>query len=198
LADRLPSEQAMTVHEFSSEWAPAIQAIAAVLGLISLVLVWWQIRKTNDWNRVSAAFQIMEMEKFFTLEDAATKACKAIEVPFPAELSLADAQKIRSDFSAYHAIKNLATFLERVSVAYQSGYVDRQVLAFTYGALLVGYHRVLQNYIVVTRVENDAPEVYRDFKRTASDAQAVLERCRSRLRDHGSVGDVHGGVPLRF
>jgi hypothetical protein len=188
----------MTLSQFNVDYAPTVQAVAAVLGLVSLMLLWWQIKKTNDWNRVSAAFQIMEMDKFYLLEEQATKACKAIEVPFPAVLTMDAARKIRSSYDAYHSVKNLAIFLERICVAYQAGYVDKHVIVFTYGALLSGYHSVLESYIAVTREENNAPEVYRDFKRTADDARISIDKCRRKISQADAKADAHGGITPRF
>src|SRR6516165_2613471 len=106
----------MTMHDFSTDYAPAIQAVAALLALVSLVLLWWQIKKTNDWSRLSAAFQMMELDKFYRLEEQATKDCKAIGVAFPAAFTMADALNVRNNYNSYHSVKNLAMFLDRLSV----------------------------------------------------------------------------------
>jgi hypothetical protein len=188
----------MTLHDFSIDYAPAIQAVAAVLGLVSLVLVWYQIRKTNDWNRNSAAFAIMELERFYTLEEQATKFCKVIEVPFPAPLNIENASKVRSNYDAYHAVKNLVIFLDRICVAYQAGYVDKEVLAFTYGPIIIGYYGVLSNYIFIVRQEMGAPEAYRDFARTANDVTLIIEKCRHQLKSREGKRGSHGGIMRKF
>jgi hypothetical protein len=186
------------MHDFSIDYAPTIQAVAAVLGLVSLVLVWYQIRKTNDWNRNSAAFEIMDLERFYTLEEQATKFCKAIEVPFPSLLNIENASKVRNNYDAYHAVKNLVIFLDRICVAYQAGYVDKEVLAFTYGPIIAGYYSFLFNYISIARQEMGAPEAYHDFGRTAVDVASIIEKCRSRLKGREGKLGSHGGIKRKF
>ncbi len=184
----------MTLHDFSIDYAPTIQAVAAILALVSLALLWFQIKKTNDWNRIAAAFGIMELERFYQLEEQATRSCKAIGVPFPAFLSLENAAKVRNTYDAYHSVKNLVIFLDRICVAYQAGYVDKDVLAFTYGSIISGYHKLLLNYIAVARDEMSAPEAYRDFKRTADDVELRIEKCRQNLKVKEGELSNHGGI----
>lgn len=183
----------MSIKEFSTDWAPAISAIAAMLSLLSLLLLWYQIRGTNVWNKVAAAFGLMDLDRFYLLEEQATKDCKAISVPFPAPLSLDQARQVRNNYNAYHAVKNLAIFLDRIAVAYQSGYADKEVVAATFGPILVGYKRVLESYIQLARTELKSPEAYRDFSRTADDCQEWLNKRRLKISSELD-GDQAGGI----
>jgi hypothetical protein len=187
----------MTIAEFSRDWAPTIAAIAACLGLVSIVLVWYQIRRTNNWNRVSAAFSLMDLDRFYLLEEQATKDCKALGIPFPHELSPEQATAVRSNYNAYHSVKNLATFLERICVAYQAGYADKDVVSSTYGPLLVGYCGLLEHYIAAARKDTSSPEAYSDFGRTAKSVNEWLQRKRLAVQYHPD-GDSVGGVPRKL
>jgi hypothetical protein len=187
----------MTLHDFSIDIAPTVQAVAACLSLISIVFLWYQIKKTNDWNRTGAAFSIMNLAEFYRLEEIATRECKKIDVPFPSVLTLEVVAKVRNSYDAYHAVKNLVIFVDRLCVAYQAGYADKDVIAFTFGPLIVGYHKILVNYIVFTRQELNAPEIYRDFAHAASDVNARIEKCRRKLRDKEVGGNGHGGIGPR-
>jgi len=60
----------ITLKEFSTDYAPIIQAVAALLALGSLLQVWWQIRKGNAWNRIAAAFGLLDVDRFDELEKA--------------------------------------------------------------------------------------------------------------------------------
>ena len=187
----------MPLKEFSADWAPAISAAAACLSLISILLLWHQIRKTNDWNRVGAAFQLLDIERFYSLEEQATKECKAIQIPFPSPLSREQVQTIRSNYNAYHAVKNLAIYLDRLSVAFQAGYVDKDVICATYGPILIGYKEVLGEYIEYTRHELESPEAYRDFSRTADHAKRWIDKRRFDISVQPDR-DAAGGVPTKI
>jgi hypothetical protein len=188
----------MTLHDFSVDVAPAIQAGALVIGLGSLLLLWWQIRKANDWNRVSASFQVMELAEFVRLEERVIRQCKGLGVAFPNKLSRADATAVRNKFKSYHAMKAFVTFLERICIAYQTGYVDPDIISCSYGPLIVGFHSHLEEYFKVTREEMDAPDLYRDFALTAKEIEKQIQRQHSKRRWWESQVDRIFGTPKKL
>jgi hypothetical protein len=156
----------MTFQAFSTEYAPTIQAVAALLALGSLVQVWWQIRKGNAWNRTAAAFGLLDVDRFDTLEKSVIEKCGKIGIEFPKELTLDEATAIRKNYDAYHAMKPFVYFLERLCVAVTAGYADENVVYDTYGSLILGYYKILKTYLVAARAE-DGPEAYQDFEKVA-------------------------------
>lgn len=44
----------MTIADFSRDVAPTLSALFSSLALVSILLMWWQIRKGVAWNRLSA------------------------------------------------------------------------------------------------------------------------------------------------
>jgi hypothetical protein len=172
----------MTIKDFSIDIAPTIQAVTSILGLLSLVLVWWQIRKTNDWNRVSATFGLMDLDRFESLEQTAIKGCEAIGIKIPSELTEDDAKKLRKDHAAYHAVKPFIMFIDRICVSVHTGFSDRDVVSFTYGPIIRGYYAVFRRYIAEARADSDAPEVFRDFEQLGLRLDADYQKYRSKLR----------------
>lgn len=158
----------MTLREFSSDYAPTIQAVAAVAALLSLVQVWWQIRKGNAWNRTAAAFALLDVDRFDALERAVIDECEKIQIEFPKELTSGEAKAIREKHEAYHAMKPFVIFIERLCVAVTASYADEGVVYSTYGALIRGYYKILKAYIVVCRADGGAEEAYRDFEEVAT------------------------------
>jgi hypothetical protein len=157
----------MTFQEFSTGVAPTIQAAAAVLALLSLVQVWWQIRKGNAWNRTAAAFGLLDVDRFDRLEKTVIEKCDKIGIEFPKELTLDEATAIRKNYDAYHAMKPFVYFLERLCVAVTAGYADEDVVYATYGRLIRGYYKILKAYVAAARTE-DVPEAYQDFEKVAT------------------------------
>ena len=157
----------MTLQEFSIDYAPTIQAVAAVLALLSLVQVWWQIRKGNAWNQTAAAFGLLDVDRFDTLENTLIEKCDKIGIKFPKELTLEEATAIRKNYDAYHAMKPFIYFHERLCVAVTAEYADENVVYNTYGRLIRGYHKCLKAYIAAARTE-DVPEAYQDFEKVAT------------------------------
>jgi len=172
----------MTLKDFSIDIAPTVQAITSVLGLLSLVLLWWQIRKTNDWNRVSATFGLMDLDRFESLEQTAIKRCEAINIKIPSELTEDEAKKIRSDHTAYHAVKPFIMFIDRICVSVHTGFSDREVVTFTYGPLIRGYYAVFRTYIAAARTDGNAPEAFRDFEQLALSLNADYKKYRTKLQ----------------
>ncbi len=157
----------MTFEEFSSDYAPTIQAIAALLALFSLLQVWWQIRKGNAWNRTAAAFGLLDVDRFDALEKAVIAECEKMGIKFPKDLTLEEVRVIREKHDAYHAMKAFIIFIERLCVAVTAGYADEGVVYSTYGALIRGYYKALKAYIAVARADG-APEAYGDFEAIAT------------------------------
>ncbi|HMC24606.1 MAG TPA: DUF4760 domain-containing protein [Candidatus Udaeobacter sp.] len=153
----------MTLEEFSTNYAPTIQAVAALLALGSLLQVWWQIRKANAWNCTAAAFGLLDVDRFDALEKAVIDECDKIGIKFPKELTAGEAKLIRENHDAYHTMKPFIYFHERLCVAVTAGYADENVVYDTYGTLIRGYYKVLKAYIAAARAE-DVPEAYQDFE----------------------------------
>jgi hypothetical protein len=156
----------MTFKEFSSDYSPTLQAIAAFLALLSLVQVWWQIRKGNAWNRTAAAFGLLDVDRFDALEKTVIAECEKIGIEFPKELTPDDAKVIREKHDAYHAIKAFIIFIECLGVSVTAGYADEGVIYSTYGAVVQGYYKVLKGYIVEVRAD-EGPQAYEDFEKVA-------------------------------
>jgi len=171
----------MTIKDFSTDYSPTIQAVAAVLALASLLQVWWQIRKTNSWNRISAAFGLMDLDQFDALEKDVIAGCAKIGIRIPKELTAEEAKLIRENNEAYHAMKPFIIFIERLCVAVRSGYADERVAYHTYGAIVRGYYTVLKAYIAAARVDGNAPEAYRDFEKVAVRFERRYLKTQARL-----------------
>src|SRR6266536_1555805 len=154
----------ITLKDFSSDYAPAIQAVAAVFGLFSLVLVVWQIRKGNAWNRTAAAFNFLDVDRFTALEKSVIAEFGKIGIQFPKELTPEEAKRILENRDAYHAMKPFIYFFERLCVAVTATYADENVVYNTYGRLIPGYYKNLKAYIAVARGE-DEREAYECFEK---------------------------------
>jgi hypothetical protein len=163
------------------KYAGSLQAIASVLALVGIVLLAYQIRSAASWNRLNAVLQLNEVDRFQEIETTAIDACKRIGVRFPVVLTEPDAVTLRCDQRAYHAVKAVATFLERQAVAYNAGYYDKPLYRKTFGPLLVGYRAYLSAYIDVCRREMNDPDYYRDLVSAAAEIKAAMSQARGRV-----------------
>jgi len=157
----------MTLADFNRDYLPIVQSVITLLGLISVVLLWWQIRLTRKWNKIDAAFRSMDVDKFAQIEADAIDAGRTIGLLITNVLSTADAKAIRATSTVLLKVKNFVIFLDKQAVGYLAGYFDDDVFANTYGPLIRGYAKSLAQYIEFTRVDTENPEAYVDLEKAA-------------------------------
>jgi hypothetical protein len=58
----------MTLSEFSRDWVPVLQLVLTAVGLASLFLVWYQIRQTSRWNRLTTQYNFLNNDFNLSLD----------------------------------------------------------------------------------------------------------------------------------
>ena len=49
----------MTLHDFSTNVIPVIQAAISFIGIMGLYFVWFQIKQTNAWNKINTQHALL-------------------------------------------------------------------------------------------------------------------------------------------
>jgi hypothetical protein len=71
----------MTLKEWS-DVLPIIQGGASVLGLASLILLWWQVWQTNRWHRLNSPHNFLNPSTNAEIERRVVEALKRITIDF--------------------------------------------------------------------------------------------------------------------
>jgi hypothetical protein len=160
----------MTLTDFSRDWVPIIQTVILLIGVISLPLIWWQIRETRLWNKLQSPFNYVDVEKESKLEKEAQEACLKLGIDLikkKAPLSDEEVHNIREDKGAYYAVKFLLDYEETLCAAINVGNADEELSYAVHSAGVDRCYTLFSNYIKAIRESCDDREIYYELERTA-------------------------------
>lgn len=175
----------MTLADFNRDYLPIAQAAITLFGLISVILLWWQVVLTRKWNKVDAAFRSMDIDKFAQIEADAIAAGRTLGLLITNELTPAEAKALRADSAVLLKVKSLVIFLDKQAVGYLAGYFDDDVFSNTFGPLIRGYAKNLAHYIEVTRVDTGNRETYVDLEQAAEKLTNAYNERQRKLGGNG-------------
>lgn len=162
----------MTIEIFSRDWAPIGQLIVMALGLVSLLLLYWQIRMSVRWNKINAHMQyfwsIPSVEKREKL-DKNLKRLGIREECIEGDRPLNDdeVELIVSDPEATRAVKRFLNDLERLCIAVNSGATDEDYAYAENSHEVVRIYNRFEKYIVKRNTVRNEEELYIDLKKAA-------------------------------
>ncbi len=117
----------MTIKEFSTEVAPTIQMTTAILGLFSLLLIFWQIRQAAKWNRLSSSHNFLDIELVTKLQQSLLAVFTDLKIdPRTVRLSKTESELIWKSESTTIPVKNLLNYFENICAAINVGSVDEE------------------------------------------------------------------------
>jgi hypothetical protein len=167
-------------------WAPVVQAVIGFLGLCSLGLVWWQIRRTNYWNRLNFLNNFIMSSGSIELERKVLSSTKALGIDLnTGPLTEAEVDKIwrtESD-EAYYAIKEYLNAMETLCVGIRIGAADQELAYALLRVRIMSAHGLMEPFI--KRMQEKNSEIYieletvvRDFRKREGIEHGQLERRR--------------------
>lgn len=194
----------MTLHEFSEDIVPIIQLGFAAFGLVSLLLVWWQIRQTNRWNKLQFR-QTFLSQHHYELEAQVIRAAKEAGVDLKARrapLTNDEIAKIWSNDKAYDAVTSLLNDLEVICTAVNVGAADSDVAYELHSDRIVrGFHvyaPLIESFIKHHEDEALFSQLRLVAKKWKKRAQHEQEKRESLKRQHqhelGKSGEMKSKV----
>jgi len=196
----------MTLQEFSRDVVPIAQLVLTLAGLVSLFLLWNQMRQTTLWNRLSCPLNFIDTELSGRLEAELLRTTTAIGIDLTKIDCLTDEQSsgICSNPDARLAVKNYLTYLENVCAAVQVGAAEPDLAYHVHSVRVEEAWTVFKPFVTQLRKSQDDDDIYRELSKTAvqwsarekkeREARRVqLEAERKRLE----VEQEKGGVPKK-
>ena len=157
----------MCLTEFTRDIVPIIQAVLTLLGLGSLLLVWWQIRENRLWNRMVASFQLYDEGEATKREKSVIDECKKIGVDIIQKCDEEDLKKIKESTDAMLAINHFLNEQEKLCAARNIGYADDKVLYGIHSDRVIRTFRRFRPYIIYFRAKNDDDEIFIEIEKCA-------------------------------
>jgi|SRR6266850_1785046 len=163
----------MSLQDFTHTWVPVIQAAIGLLGLCSLGLVVWQIRRTNYWNRLNFLNNFTASSRDIEMERKLLVATKSIDIDLNSNIPLteADVDNIWNSNSeeAFYAIKEYLSGMENLCVLIRIGAADPDIAYAVHSVRIISAHRLLEAFIKRMRVAQQADTVYIELEMVAGD-----------------------------
>ena len=109
----------MTLQEFVRDWVPILALIMSALGLISLGLVWYQLKLSTKWNKLQGQSNFLN-RSVDEQEGKVQAALTPLGIDFFAQLTpltVEEAQAIRDGDEAYLQTKTYLNALEDIAAA---------------------------------------------------------------------------------
>lgn len=138
----------MSITEFSRDIIPIVLAVIGLFSLISLLLLWWQIKQVSMWNKIQAQRSLVSEEIYNlvrTLHEGAAKAGVDLRDRLT-PLADDEVDLIWDEPDSYYPMLKFLNELETVATEVRAGTVDAQ---FAYSAHFEG---VTRNYKIYERV----------------------------------------------
>lgn len=152
--------------------AEQINAVAAVVSTITLLLVAYQVRQVNVWNRRQSSFNFIDTDKGRLLERDLDEALRALGIDLMIRrnqpLTDDEIERIRKSGTAATAVNHFTNDLQNLCAALRHKLVDEAVFNAIHAGRIRWWYRLLAPYVVAMRLELDDPRLWEDFQRAAA------------------------------
>ncbi len=164
------------------------QLAVSAAGLVSLVLVWRQLRITSIWNKINFTHSFLSTEFFGKLESELLDQTHALDMNISAlqPLSEANVKALFGHPKALHAVKTYLTHLETVCAGVQMGAAEPDISYVIYSVSVQEAWRVFEPFIVSLRVAQGDDDIYRELSKTAVEWQK--KDAKDRMRREANEG----------
>ena len=160
----------MTLSEFTRDVIPIVQAALTLVGLASLVLVWWQVRESRRWNQLNAVLTLTKLDAIAKTEQALSTSFAAIGIDLGTQngsLTAEQVTRVRTNQDAISAVYDHLAELEYLGIALSAGIADDHYARAIHGARLAHAWTVFSPLIRAIRVDAGGSSVYAEIERTA-------------------------------
>jgi hypothetical protein len=164
----------MDLQTFSRDWVPLFQLIITTLALISILLLWWQIRESRLWNKLHTKenyADAISMENIAKqMRDALAKL--KIDIRLRSEkLSEQEVRKIMGDPDADYAVRTVLNDIENLCAAIQIGAADADLCYAVHSTRVVRAYKIFKPYIEQLREQLNDSEIYIELEKVGLDWQ---------------------------
>ena len=169
------------IQEFNSTYLPLVDFGLKVIGLTSLIFIWYQIRQARLWNKLKSEFNFLNLSKDAEFELAVQNAFKALAIPIVGRstaLDAAEVTKVFADENARHAIKTFLNYFENMCAAINVGHADEDLAFAVHSAEVLRTYMLFQPVIAEIRAVYKDDELFVELEKTCLRWKAIEETKR--------------------
>lgn len=157
----------MTLSEFNRDWVSLLQLIVTAVGLGSLVLLWWQIRKTSNWNRLTSQYNFLNNAISVELSKNLYKAARRLNINLKGRLEPLTNEEVKALISDDESYVNIFAYLnefENICGAVRAGVADFDVAYGIHSARVIIEFNVYKPFIETIRERDEDDEIWIEFE----------------------------------
>lgn len=149
-----------------------IDVIATTVSTLTLLLVAYQVRQVNVWNRRQSSFNFIDTDRGRLLERDLDDALRQLGIDLMVRrnspLTVDEIGLIRKSGRAATAVNHFTNDLQNLCAALRYKLVDDEVFRAIHAGRIKWWYRLLAPYVVAMRSELDDPRLWEDFQRVAA------------------------------
>jgi hypothetical protein len=182
----------MTLQVFSRDLVPIFQLAITVLGLVSLVFLWRQLKITSMWNRINFTQAFLNTEVFGKLEAALLDQTNTLGMNIAAlqPISEAEVKALFKHPMALRAVKDYLTHLETVCAGIQMGAAEPNISYVIYSDSVQEAWHVFKPFISSLCVAQGDDDIYRELSTTADEWQERDAKERKRRESKQGIPKI--------
>lgn len=174
----------MAFDEFIINYASIIQTLFSGLGLLTVILLWFQIKQTNKWNRLKAE-QTFYSYYSRELTTNLSKELEKLGIHMRLRITPLTTEEINTVFedkegNAYYALIDFLNDMEVTAMSILAGKVDEVVAYETHNVRLNQALKLYSNAIIKIKETYDGSNVFSDMyilqKRWAKNGECLKRK----------------------
>lgn len=141
----------MDLQTFARDVVPLLQLGISALGLLAIVLLWWQMRQAAIWNKLRAHHSFFKDIPSLELDLLLQKTLRDFEIDYHKPLTDESLKMIEKDIEAIHAVKAYLNEYEELCAAVNVGTVDEELAFATDSARVIHAYSTFERFIAWRR-----------------------------------------------
>lgn len=157
----------MTISTFSTEIVPILQLVVSALGVVTIILLWYQIRLTNIWNKANTQHQLLSELPSEDLENRFLCEFESLEKDRSGNITEAAAREIFIDINKKVCVKTFLNKYEHICAAINSKTIDDSYAYSVHSDQVNSAYFKMENFISLARTEANDIEIYIELQKVA-------------------------------
>lgn len=157
----------MSLVEFNTTIAPIINLLFSGTAIVSLILLFYQIRQTNKWNRLHSKYNFIDTQHSSDLEKNMREATQFVDVKLTGRhfesLKEEEIEKLRSNHDVTFAINRFLNDMQNLCAALNYGILEKKVFEAIHSGRVLWWYIILLPYIEKCKIWYNDPKLWQDF-----------------------------------
>ncbi|WP_413664773.1 DUF4760 domain-containing protein [Microbulbifer sp. CNSA002] len=158
----------MVIEEFSKNIVPILQLLVSSAGVVGIILLWYQIKSTHQWNKASSQHALLSNLPNQDHEATVWKIVDNLEKSEDGSITENASKEIYSDIDTWTCIRFFLNKFEQLCAAVNANALDDSYAYSVHSAKVTNIFQKFRNYIEFSRIRLNDDEIYIELEVVAS------------------------------